>query len=258
MKKLNNILNNIKKGSVITSSYFSENNISPQLLNKYIKSNWFKSIGTGAYLRYSDSIDFYGAIYSIQSQLNKSIYIGGKTSLILQGITHFVSVNGLKNIDLKGLGYVKLPKWFDDYNWNLNINYEHCNLFDENMDKLDFCFVNKKIIDFDLIISSPERALLEMLDKIPEKESFEEAYKIMELLYTLRPDILNNLLQKCNSIKTKRIFLFLAENINHSWFEYVDISKINLGTGNRLIEKNGELNKKYMITVPKGLFKNEI
>jgi len=41
--------------------------------------------------------------------------------------------------------------------------------------------------------SEPERALLEMLDDVPQKQSLDEARKIMEPLFTLRPELLQAL-----------------------------------------------------------------
>jgi hypothetical protein len=44
--------------------------------------------------------------------------------------------------------------------------------------------------------------------------------------------------------------LYFSEAANHSWFKYLDIDKINLGSGKRSIVKDGTYNEKYRITVP--------
>ncbi|MEK6654555.1 MAG: type IV toxin-antitoxin system AbiEi family antitoxin domain-containing protein, partial [Thermodesulfobacteriota bacterium] len=51
-------------------------------------------------------------------------------------------------------------------------------------------------------------------------------------------------------IKAKRLFLFLAEKCGHAWVNKLDISKVRLGSGKRLIVRGGRLDKKYQITVP--------
>lgn len=51
---------------------------------------------------------------------------------------------------------------------------------------------------------------MEMLYLVPKVHSFEEADLIMESLSTLRGDLLQKLLEKCNSVKVKRMFLYLS------------------------------------------------
>ena len=90
-----------------------------------------------------------------------------------------------------------------------------------------------------------------MLNNVPVKQSFDEALKIMESLTTLRPDVVQDLLLHCNSVKVKRLFLYLAEYCRHHWFSRLNFDGINLGSGNREIYAGGQLDKKYKITVPK-------
>jgi tRNA-binding EMAP/Myf-like protein len=57
------------------------------------------------------------------------------------------------------------------------------------------------------------------------------------------------LLENCNSIKVKRLFLFLAESYQHPWLKKINRAKIDLGQGKRVIVKGGKLDSKYQITV---------
>ena len=102
---------------------------------------------------------------------------------------------------------------------------------------------------FSLDISAPERAILEILHLVPKDQSFEESRLLMEGLTGLRPKIVQSLLEQCRSIKVKRLFLHLAERCNHSWVSTLDIKKIDLGSGNRVIVPGGRLDPKYRITV---------
>ena len=78
------------------------------------------------------------------------------------------------------------------------------------------------------MISSPERAIIEMIYRIPSHYSFQETAEIFTSLTTLRPELIEKLLENCTSIKAKRIFLFLAELNNHNWFSKISTSKINI------------------------------
>jgi hypothetical protein len=75
----------------------------------------------------------------------------------------------------------------------------------------------------------------------------------MESLSALQPELVQELLEQCRSIKAKRLFLFLADKAGHSWFKYLDISKIQLGKGKRSIVHKGVLIPKYQITIPENL-----
>jgi len=45
----------------------------------------------------------------------------------------------------------------------------------------------------------------------------------------------------------------MAEKAGHQWVQYLDVSKVNLGSGVRSLTKDGAYVSKYKITVPKEL-----
>jgi hypothetical protein len=142
----------------------------------------------------------------------------------------------------------KLPKWFRTYDWNSELQITRTVFLPYSLAE---SFTVKKINGFALKISTPERAVMEMLYYVPQKQAFEEAAKIFEFLTSLRPDVVQVLLESVNSIKVKRLFLYIAEKQNHSWFKSLKLDGINLGSGKRVIEKNGVLDQQYNITIPK-------
>ena len=106
---------------------------------------------------------------------------------------------------------------------------------------------NLKFQGFDLRFSSLERAILEII--FLESISLLEIAQIMETLTNLRPKILQILLENCSSVRVKRVFLYLAEKQKHSWFNFLNPEKINLGKGKRVISDSGKLDKKYEIVI---------
>jgi tRNA-binding EMAP/Myf-like protein len=92
---------------------------------------------------------------------------------------------------------------------------------------------------------------MEMLYLVPEKVSFEESLLIMESLVTLRPEIVQKLLEICRFVKVKRLFMYMAKKHRHPWVEKLDLSRIDFGSGKRRIVSGGELDPKYQITVPR-------
>ena len=73
----------------------------------------------------------------------------------------------------------------------------------------------------------------------------------------LHPKKVQEFLSNCHSIKVKRLFLYLAEKAKHEWFNHLDLSNIDLGSGKRKIVENGALDEKYKITVPKSWKSND-
>lgn len=100
-----------------------------------------------------------------------------------------------------------------------------------------------------IAFSSPERAFLELASEVPKKLALGELYQLMEFADTLRPKLVTELLSKCAFVKAKRIFLFLAEDLDHWWFKAVDRTKIDLGSGCRVIDRGGAFQAKYNIIV---------
>jgi hypothetical protein len=105
--------------------------------------------------------------------------------------------------------------------------------------------------DFSIQISSPERAAMEMLYHVPDKQGFDEAMKIMELLLSLRPELVQKLLESCASIKVKRLFLYMTHAAKLPFAVKLNLKKVNLGKGDRTVVKGGRLDPQYRITVPR-------
>jgi hypothetical protein len=111
--------------------------------------------------------------------------------------------------------------------------------------------------NFTLKISNPARAILECLYLAPRHQELFECYELMESLNNPRPQSVQQLLESCSSIKVKRLFLYFAEKLKHNWLEFIDLSRVDLGSGKRSLVKNGVYIDKYKITVPKLFEENE-
>lgn len=246
-RKINRLITNWPTGAIYVTSWLKNAGISNQLLNRYKKSNWLSSVGSGAFKRFGDQVTYQGAVFALQNQLNSSIHIGGKTALTLQGKAHYLQL-GKATATLFGGNEDKLPTWFNKTDWNIKTEYYSTSFLPPDLGLVDF-----ELNTFSVKISNPARAIMECLYLTPKKQQLMECYELIEGLGNLRPQQVQVLLEACTSVKVKRLFLFLSEKANHSWFEYLDISKIDLGAGKRSIVTNGVLNTKYQITVPKEL-----
>jgi hypothetical protein len=104
-----------------------------------------------------------------------------------------------------------------------------------------------------LALSTPERALLELLDELPERETFHQVDKLLEGLANLSPRRLQKLLNDCHSVKVKRLFFFFADRHGHAWLKKLERARIDLGKGKRMLVRGGKLDPTYEITVPEDL-----
>jgi group I intron endonuclease len=246
-RKLVLLMNSWVRGTIKLSTELKRKGYEKDLLRKYLKSRWLESLGYGAYKLAGDDVKWFGAISVLQDQKNVSIHPGGKTALEIKGYAHYLSQNHT-NIQLYGNISESLPKWFTDQDWKVTLSYIQTKLFGDDTKKYlsDSGMQNVKIK-----VSTPEMASMEMLHLVPKGQSFDEAMKIMEGLTTLRPKMVQELLEKCNSVKVKRLFLYMAEKSQHVWLKELELNKVSLGSGKRVVVQNGVLDNKYNITVPR-------
>tara|TARA_B100001248_G_scaffold203924_1_gene158092 strand:+ start:1733 stop:2506 length:774 start_codon:yes stop_codon:yes gene_type:complete len=245
--KLKKLLTTWPQGTVLLSSELNKRGIGYDLQNRYRNSGWIKSIGQGAVVKTGDNVTWQGAVYALQKQGHLPVHVGAKTALELYGLGHYLNLSQEK-IQLFGPQSSRLPKWFSDFQWNGKLEYYRNSLFSSDK-KLGIQVFDLKT--FSVEVSSPERAFMELLLLVPNKESLKEAFLISEGLTTLRPSLVQKLLEACTSIKVKRLFLYMAEKQNHQWFKRISLENIDLGKGDRQIIKGGQLDPKYRITVPR-------
>ncbi len=233
----------------MTATYLQKRGFSPLLRMRYMERGWIESLGRGAYKRPGDPVDWLGAIYTLQKQLNMSIHPGGKTALSLKGASHFAPM-GSGEVFVFGKRGDRLPTWFVEYPWQVTVVFKPTNLFAGDVSGFLSDFKHKEL---PIKIASRELAVLQMLYYVPDRQGFMEAFALMENLATLRPKVVQKLLTMCQSVKVKRLFLFMANRANHAWFGKLDVHKLDLGKGKRVIVKGGVLDKTYGITVPREL-----
>lgn len=249
--KINQLLNSQPPSVVFLSSWLSRQDYSYGLQKRYRNSNWLESVGTGAMKRAGDRVGYEGAIYALQNQAGSSIHPGGKTALAYLGKAHYLEL-GTKRATVFGSGSEKLPPWFEKYDWGVAVDYHQTSFLPPELGLTEV-----ELKNFSIKVSGAPRALLECAYLVKENQDLLECYDLVESLNNLRPGEVQILLEKCRSVKAKRLFLYLAEKAGHKWFEYLDSNKIDLGSGKRSIARGGVYVDKYRITVPKELENND-
>jgi hypothetical protein len=244
--KINRLINQWIPGTPGATSDLHISGFGRDLLVRYKRSGWLEPFGRGAYVRFGDKVEWPGALYTLQEQLKLPVHAGGKTALEMKGYAHYLPAKQNK-VFLYGPRGLSLPAWFRDYRFDVKFVITRTNLFPANSCEGVTNFQERT---FSVRIAAPERAAMEMLHLVPNEVGFSEAQLIMENLVSLRPDLVAELLISCRSVKVKRLFLYMAETQDHPWFAKLDLSKVDLGKGKRMIVPHGRYDAKYQITVP--------
>jgi Transcriptional regulator, AbiEi antitoxin, Type IV TA system/Transcriptional regulator, AbiEi antitoxin N-terminal domain len=245
--KINQLLKQWPNGTVAVSSWLENQGAYQQLVHKYETTAWVRRIGQGAYAKAGDKVAWTGGLYALQEQLKLPVHAGGKTALQMQGYAHFLPMGKGTPVSLFAPPDVKLPTWFKQYPWGIKLRYTTTNLF---TDQTDHGLTKQDLGPYQIKLSAPERAMMEVMYGVPLVDSYEEARLLIEGLTTLRPRLVQSLLERCVSVKVKRLFMLLAESCKHAWVKKVDLSRVDFGKGKRTLVKGGHFDPKYQITVP--------
>lgn len=245
--KLKKLFSLLKPGKVVTASWLEDFGISRDLQKYYLESGWLEVLGRGAYKKPGDNLEWYGALNAVQEQVKTKVHVGGLTALSLHGFSHYFRMSN-ETIFLFSPRKEKLPKWFTDYNWSVEISHKETTFLPNGLG-----IKSIEIKQNSVLTSLPERAIMECLYLAPQKMDLVECYHLFEGLVNLKPKLVTELLENCNSVKVKRLFLYLADKANHQWFRFLTLDKVDIGTGNRILVEKGVYQAKYLISVPKEL-----
>ncbi|KTC83352.1 type IV toxin-antitoxin system AbiEi family antitoxin [Legionella cincinnatiensis] len=246
--KLNHFLVNAPSGEVLTSDWLESHGVSSKLAWWYVHTGLLENLGAKAYKKTGDKIGWAGVVSALQNQLSLPVHIGGKTALQLLGLAHFMMMQASNRVELFAPLGIKLPKWMKNTKWNTEFSMVRTSIFNDPDNQLGI--IKQTIDGKELQLSCPERAAMELLYLYPQSESFDEVVYLMENLNQLRPKVVQTLLESCSSVKVKRLFLHLAEEFNHPWVSALDLNKIDLGQGKRVMETGGKYYPKYKISLP--------
>jgi hypothetical protein len=268
--KLNRLERLLSDGLLVDAAWLSKQGYSTSLRSQYVTSGWLDHPAREVYQRKAGALNWQQAVVSLQAVLGQDLVVGGRTALELQGFAHYLS-HETKEVHL--YGPKRPPAWLNKLPLGVRFFYHNSQpLFhsaraprareNQELSPHVSSFSNTDSLPSDLVVqpwgsagrqltlSSPERAVLELLDELPNHESFHQVDKLMEGLANLSPRRLEKLLLDCRSIKVKRLFFFFADRHKHAWLSRVNKGAIDLGKGKRMLVRGGKLDTTYHITVP--------
>jgi hypothetical protein len=272
--KLNKLIQELPDGLLASAAWLERKGYSSALRNQYVKAGWLEQPARGVFRRPGGPIKWQHVVISMQTLLDIHPLVGGRTALELHGYTHYVSASGPQEVHLYHPD--KLPGWLFKLECDaVFISHNSKRLFRNEpiyygLGNVDFDLRTGRVSggerygpsltektwgewDWPITLSTPERAILELLDEVPNRETFHQADMFMEGLRTLSPRRLQKLLEDCKNVKVKRLFLWMAHRHGFRYLNQIDEKRIDLGSGKRSLVKGGYLDPKYLITVPEDM-----
>jgi hypothetical protein len=229
--KLKNLLTGLTAGSPVTSTRLAAMGISADLAVHYARSGWLKRLARGVYCRPGETLSLHPSLAVLQNQV-PGLHVGGKTALDWYGVRQYVSQQAV--LHLYGWETARLPEWFVSH---FPSEYHRKRLFDEKPEQM-FCVGHFENRDGAPLVSTPERALLELLDEVGVRQPLQEAKEIAESTYSLRADVLMDLLKRCTSVKTVRLCLMLGRELSLPWAAKLDPEALPRGSARPWISKS--------------------
>lgn len=250
--KIKQIIDKTGVDGVLFGNWLSKQGMDSKQQYSYTQSGWLEHLARGVYKVAGSSPSLFAVLSCYNIQMNKQCIVGAQTALELRGLSHYVPM-GKPMACLFTDNIHRLPVWLLEAEWDRTIQYQTTTFLGKDLLGVDVMQIDGR----DLLVSSPERAVLEWLNITEIASALMDIYYVFEMLTTLRPKLLQQLLEHCNSVKVNRLFLYMAEKAGHQWLKSLDTSKINIGSGRRMVSATGKYIAKYNMTIPTELAEYE-
>ena len=231
--KLNSLYRYWTPGSPLTSEDLAAQGISADLAVHYVRAGWMTRLVRGVYNRPNDELALHPCLMLLQRGI-EGLHVGGKSALGWYGVTHYVSQQ--PRLYLYGWAAARLPDWFTE---RFPAEYHRKRLFDEVPDDPLHAGPFEQRSGAPRV-STPERALLEMLSEVGVRQPLQEAREFMESAYSQRADVLRELLQRCSSVKTVRLSLQLGRELALPWAAKLDPTQLPTGSGRAWVSRSAD------------------
>ena len=232
-KKLNTLYTETPSGAPLTSEDLAALGISADLAVHYVRAGWLVRLARGVFCRPNDTLALHPCLILLQRR-TEGLHVGGTSALDWYGVRQYLSQQS--TLHLYGWAAARLPDWFTQ---RFPAEYHRKRLFEEKPGALLHVtpFEQRSGAPF---VSTPERALLEVLSEVGVRQPLQEARELAESSYSLRADVLRELLQRCTSVKTVRLCLQLGRELSLPWAAKLDPAQLPTGSDRPWISRSAD------------------
>jgi hypothetical protein len=229
--KLNTLYRQWVPGAPLTSEDLAAQGISADLAVHYVRAGWLSRLARGVYCRPNDTLELHSSLLLLQRAID-GLHVGGKSALDWYGVRHYLSQQSVLN--LYGWSAARLPSWFTE---RFPAEYHRKRLFDEPSAAPIHAGPFEKRNGAPRV-SAPERALLEVFSEVGVRQPLQEARELAESAYSLRADVLRDLLQHCSSVKTVRMCLQFGRELALPWAAKLDPTHLPTGSARAWVSRS--------------------
>ena len=201
----------------------------------WARAGWLEHLGRGAYLLAGDTLSREGALAHLCARL-PGLHVGGRTALAWRGTRQYLAFR--ETLELWGDRSGPLPAWFTG---RFAARYQATRLFD---DRLPAGFGVQPLPDGDprVMVSVPERAVLELLSDLGKTLPLAGARDTLDGIQGLRRDVLGTLLAHTTRVKVARAAALFAIELGLPWADLAIAHSERVGGGRRWVAvgRNGE------------------
>ena len=254
---------------MVDTPWLKGRGIDPKSIHDYVANGWLERVVRGVYrrpvpagVREDPDIAWQAPLLSLQWIMNYDVHLGGESALELAGFSHYLALGHNTRVHTYGA----VPSWLRRLPIHTQFVVHRRALFGDDLTGIIEADRDPQsessaatamptigIWRWPIKASSPERAILEALDELPNHASFHNLDMIFEGLVSLRPRQLTSLLSTCRSVKVRRLFFVFADRHRHAWRKHIETSQIDFGSGPRALVEGGKLHPTYRIYVPSDL-----
>lgn len=217
------------------TTWLQARGLTAKQVSRLAQDGWLERLGHGVYILPGDQLGRDASLARLADSI-PGLHVGGKTALAWRGVRHNLAVKD--RLILWGDKSASLPTWFTSV---FPAAYQATHLFDLGL-RADVGLAALPGGRSDVLVSTPERALLELLSDVGKGQELEEARHLVESARALRLPVLDELLAHLKRIKVARLAHALAEELGLSWAGLARKHSERLGGGSRWVSttKSGE------------------
>lgn len=229
------VLAKLPRGEPLSTAALALLGVSAFRASALARSGWLTHVARGVYMLPGDTLN-HDACLAYLARQDGSFHVGSKTALAWRGVRQNIAFREV--LTLWGARAKPLPTWFSQ---RFESHYQATRLFDASL-PANLGLQPLPAGRPDVLVSVPERAMLELLSDAGKYQSLSETRDLVEALPSLRNQVLDTLLAHTTRIKVVRLAHALAQALGLPWAAVAAQHSQRLGGGKRWIAvaKSGE------------------
>lgn len=222
------LLASLPRGEPLSTATLQARGLSAFRASALAQSGWLVHLARGVYMLPGDTLTRDGSLAFLSAQ-TPGLHVGSKTALAWRGVRQNIAFR--EHLSLWGNAPKRLPEWFTQ---RFPAGYQATQLFDDTLPN-SLGLQALPAGDLRVLVSVPERAMLELLSDVGKVQSLTEARELIESLSGLREKVLDELLMHTTRIKVVRMAATFASGLKLPWASLASKHSERIGGGARWV-----------------------